>query len=194
MSLGQANLFAPEAGLPLRRRVEVALVDLADVRGILRHCHYLGRSRTGRQLNYSVSVDGVIDGVVTYAYPMMSAPLEGVPSDQVLEFARLFLKSNVPHVASCAIGKTLRRVEGDWKGRFPEAPPVQLVVSWSDTEYHVGTVYRAANFAWLRKSKRSGLGHHRGKDKPRTKHADFKHEKDCWIYWLDPKRRNEKPQ
>lgn len=182
--IGQTALFAPSADLPLHQRVTVALVTVAEARHALETFHYLHRCRTGRQLNYAVYIDGMIDGVVTYAYPMMSAPLDGVPSDELLEFARLYLHSNIPHTATCAIGKTLKRIRQDWAMRFPDAKPVRLVVSWSDTEYHKGTIYKAANFHWFRKS----LSAMPGNRKPppnrasRPKHEDYKHDKDCWIY------------
>lgn len=183
--LGQHALFAPDATLPLRRRVEVTRVSVADARNILETRHYLRRARTGRQVNYSVSLDGVVDGVITYAYPMMSADLCGVPSDELLEFARLYLAQNVPHMASCAIGKTLRRVADDWRAEYPDAKPPRLVVSWSDTEYHVGTVYKAANFTWLRRTRGHAPGNKAtSKRGARQAHSDYSHDKDCWIYWL----------
>ncbi len=187
--LGQMTMFAPDTSLPLRKRVAVELVELADVRNMLEQFHYLHRVRTGRQLNYAVLIDGVVDGVITYAYPMMSAPLAGVPSDELLEFARMYLYQNIPHSASCAIGQTLRRVRGDWVMAFPDAKSPRLVVSWSDTVYHKGTIYKAANFEWLklskgdnRKAPRNQAGTKRGL---REQHGDFSHDKDCWIYRLD---------
>jgi hypothetical protein len=116
---------------------------------------------------------------------MMSAPLCGVPSDELLEFARLYLHQNIPHSASCAVGKSLRRIQADWMREYPEAKPPRLVVSWSDTEYHKGTIYKASNFDWLRRSRGTPPGNaatsRRGK---REKHSDYTHDKDCWIYWL----------
>jgi hypothetical protein len=186
--LGQASLFPPDRELPLRKRVEVVRPRAGQARYILQKYHYLHRARTGRQLNYEVRIDGVTDGVITYAYPMMSASLCDVSSDELVEFARLYLHSNIPHTASCAVGKSLRVIEKDWSGAFPTAKPLKLVVSWSDTEYHQGTIYKAANFDWLRRSKGKPPGNTgtsvRG---AREKHGDYSHEKDCWVYWLDGK-------
>jgi len=184
--LGQINLFAPPVDAPLRDRVQIALCDLADVRSTLQHHHYLRRCRTGRQLNYLVSIDGVVDGVITFAYPMMSADVAGIPSDELVEFARLYLARNVPHTASCAIGQALRRVKPDWAQRFPDAKPVHLVVSWSDTEHHKGTVYKAANFRWLHRTKGQPHGNSAtSKRGARAQHGDYGHDKDCWVYPLD---------
>ena len=183
--LGQMAMFAPDTTLPLRKRVTVERVELADVRMMLERFHYLHRVRTGRQLNYAVLIDGVVDGVITYAYPMMSAPLAGVPSDELLEFARMFLASNIPHTATCAIGQTLRRVRADWLAEYPDAKPPRLVVSWSDTVYHKGTIYKAANFEFYRRTKGQPHGNKAGSKRgERARHGDYSHDKDCWIYRL----------
>ena len=181
--LGQLSLFAPDKELPLRQRVQVELITTAQARYTLEKWHYLHRCRTGRQLNYAVLIDGVVDGVISYAYPMMSVSLEGVPSDELLEFARLFLYSNIPHTATCAIGKTIKRIRKDWLTAFPDAKVPRLLVSWSDTEYHKGTIYKAANFRWVRRSKGALHGNlATSKRGSRTPHGDYRHDKDCWIY------------
>lgn len=181
--LGQQSMFAPEKELPLRQRVQVEIITTAQARYTLEKMHYLHRCRTGRQINYAVLIDGAVDGVITYAYPMMSVDLEGVPSDELLEFARLFLYSNIPHTASCAIGKTVKRVRADWLRLYPDAKMPRLIVSWSDTEYHKGTIYKDANFRWIRRSKGAPHGNKaESKRGARTQHGDYSHDKDCWIY------------
>ncbi len=186
--LGQMTMFAPDATLPLRKRVTVERVGLADVRMMLERFHYLHRVRTGRQLNYAVLIDGIVDGVITYAYPMMSAALAGVPSDELVEFARMYLHSNIPHSATCAIGQTLRRVRADWLTVYHDAKAPRLVVSWSDTVYHKGTIYKAANFEHLRRTHGQPPGNKASSKRgARAQHGDYSHDKDCWIYWLDKK-------
>jgi len=187
MMLGQMVLFAPDKTLPLRRRVQIEIVSLQDVRYMLEQFHYLSRTRVGRQINYAVMIDGIVDGVITYAYPMVSVPIASIPSDEVLEFARLYLHNNIPHSATCAIGKSLKRVKRDWIRLFPDAKVPRLVVSWSDTTRHKGTIYKAANFEWLRRT--SGGPWDKQQKEPgsskrgdRTRHGDYYHEKDCWIY------------
>jgi hypothetical protein len=170
--------------------VKVERCELADVRSTLEHRHYLRRCRTGRQLNYTVTVDGVVDGVITFAYPMMSADVCGIPSDEIVEFARLFLASNIPHTASCAIGQALRRIRCDWATKFPDAKPLRLVVSWSDAEYHLGTVYKASNFTHLHRTHGAPHGNTAASKRgARTKHGDYNHDKDCWVYPLDNRTR-----
>ncbi len=175
-------LFAPDATLPLRQRVSVEIIELAQARYALETFHYLHRVRTGRQINYAILIDGVVDGVITYAYPMMIGSIDGIPTDEVIEFARLYLASNIPHTATCAIGKTIKRVRSDWIRLFPNAKPPQLVVSWSDTEYHKGTIYKAANFTHLHKSKPTQKGN--GAWPRAVIRSDYEHIKDCWIYKL----------
>lgn len=189
--IGQSSLFTESLEMPLRRRVTLMRVSTSYARHVLETYHYLHRCRVGRQINYAVSIDGIIDGVITYAYPMMNAPLCGVPSDELLEFARLYLFQNIPHTASCAVGQSLKRICADWMDAFPTAKAPQLVVSWSDTEYHTGTIYKAANFTWLRQ----GRPHKRGVNPRKAKfqgrrdwHDDNAHVKDCWIYWLNKRR------
>lgn len=183
--LGQISLFQPDNTLPLRRRVSIEIISTADARYMLESFHYLHRSRVGRQINYAVFIDGIVDGVITYAYPMMSAPLLGVPSDELLEFARLYLHQNIPHSATCAIGKSLRRIVHDWMLLFPDAKKPRLVVSWSDTEYHKGTIYKAANFEWVKRTGGAPHGNKAGSKRgARTQHGDYSHDKDCWVYRL----------
>ncbi len=184
--LGQGSLFIPDKSLPLRQRVEVQIITVAQARYTLEQFHYLHRCRTERQINYAILIDGVVDGVITYAYPMMSASIEEVPSDELVEFARLFLASNIPHTATCAIGKTIKHIASDWAHLYPDAKPLRLVVSWSDTEYHKGTIYKAANFRWLKRTKGQPHGNKPdSKRGQRQQHGDYNHNKDCWIYWLD---------
>jgi len=186
--IGQASLFTPDMTLPLRKRVTVERITVAQARYALENFHYLHRTRTGRQINYAVLIDGIVDGVITYAYPPGSFVLLGLQPGQFIEFARLYLHSNIPHSASCAIGQTIRRIRSDWALLFPDADVLQLIVSWSDKEYHTGTIYKAANFQWLRVTKGASQGGlTKGKKRwgERGKYTDLAHDKDCWIYWLE---------
>lgn len=184
--IGQRSLFGPDKTASLKHRVQLQRLSVANARFALEQHHYLRRARTGRQLNYAVLLDGEVDGVLTYAYPMMSAALCGVPSDELLEFARLYLASNTPHVASCAIGKSLRIIERDWAIVYPDAKTPRLVVSWSDSTRHTGVIYKAANFVWLRRVKGQLHGNSpTSKRGQREGHSDYSHDKDCWVYLLD---------
>lgn len=187
MSLGQLSIFPPEKSAKLKNRVELVITPLADIAYILKKCHYLGRVRVGRQINYAVLVDGVVDGVITYAYPFTTSKICGVGPGEVIEFARMFLYRNVPHTASCAIGKSLRRVRRDWMKMYPDAPVPRLVVAWSDQVYHKGTIYKAANFTHDGVAVGRSNRHKGDCWGPRKKYNDYEHKKDRWIYWLDKK-------
>lgn len=188
------SMFRPEQTARLRNRVQLQQISVADARYMLEQFHYLHRARAGRQVNYAVLIDGIVDGVITYAYPMMSADLCGVPADELVEFARLYLHQNIPHTATCAIGKSIKRLVPDWERMFPDAKPLRLIVSWSDKEYHKGTIYKAANFLWLRVSR----GDHRkaARNNADTKRgfrrqtSDYAHDKDCWVYPITPEARD----
>ena len=181
--IGQVAMFAPDATLPLRQRVTVEIITVAQARYALEQWHYLHRVRTGRQINYAVLIDGVVDGVITYAYPMVVGTIAGAPTDEVIEFARLYLYSNIPHTATCAIGKTIRRIVSDWMRLYPDAKQPRLIVSWSDTEYHKGTIYKAANFQHQHRSKPTQKG--KGAWPRAVVREDFEHVKDCWVYRFD---------
>jgi hypothetical protein len=162
-----------DKSLPLRRRVGLYRVSFSNARYMLEELHYLHRMRTGRQVNYVVTVNGIVDGIITYAVPKWTTGALGVPSAEIVELARLYLYSNIPHTASCAVGKSLRTIRLDWWFMYPDAQLPRLVVAWSDIEQHEGTVYKAANFTWWKRAK--------GR---RRVHDDGKHDKNGWVYWL----------
>lgn len=71
---------------------------------------------------------------------------------QVLSLARLWLHDDLPRNSeTCVIGKALKLVQRRWlevhPPRFPRQPyHVVKIISYADTRYHKGTIYRAANF------------------------------------------------
>ncbi len=83
--IGQMAMFVPDATLPLRHRVSVELITLAQARHTLEKFHYLHRTRTGRQLNYAVLIDGIVDGVITYALPMVIGSIAGTSTTETDE-------------------------------------------------------------------------------------------------------------
>ena len=77
----------------------------------------------------------------------------GLPTKwQVLSLARLWLHDDLPrNSATCVMGKAIRLVQRRWlevhPPRFPNEPyHVRKIISYADTRYHEGTIYRAANF------------------------------------------------
>jgi hypothetical protein len=150
---------APEE-LRLRNRVQLEIAELKEATRVIVKNHYLHRGRTMAQLPYWILVDGKRRGVLLFSYPRMSVPFLGYGPMNLLELARLWLDSSVQgmrvldskgrehsfSVATCAVGRSLRRVRADWHGKYPHLPDLLAVVSWADLEHHEGTIYRAANF------------------------------------------------
>jgi hypothetical protein len=70
--------------------------------------------------------------------------------------SRFYIHSSVrvPHLASYVLGKTLRRVRGDWHNRYGTQP--LLVETFVDTSRFSGTSYRAAN--WIHAGSTTGRG------------------------------------
>ena len=78
----------------------------------------------------------------------------------LLELARIWISPSVQNknvhdsagtlhtfsVASCAVGKSLKRLQRDWYEKYPKLPDVLAIVSWADKEHHEGTIYYASNF------------------------------------------------
>ena len=181
--LNQYGLFPPTGG-KLKNRLQLIGVTVQQSRYILENCHYLGRVRVGRQINYAVMIDGLCDGVITYAYPFTTSTISGVLPGEVVEFARLYLLSNIEHSASCAVGKSLRRIKNDWSYKYKDAKELKLVVSWSDTTRHKGTIYKASNFIYDGSKKVNPRRHLGGVWKNRKDNSDYHNKKDRWLYWL----------
>lgn len=77
----------------------------------------------------------------------------GLPTKwQVLCLSRLWLHDNLPRNSeTCTIAKALKRVQRRWLEIHPPRNPdepyhILKILSYADTRYHNGTVYRAANF------------------------------------------------
>ena len=158
-AFGRYPKFDPTTG-KLSRRLRLEIANLKEATRIIVAHHYLHRGRTMAQLPYWIIIDDVPIGVILYSLPRLSVPLDGIPPMNLLELARIWISPDVqdshvcdssgqPHalaVASCAVGKSLRRVRQDWFSKYPNMPDIYAVVSWADTTHHEGVIYRAANF------------------------------------------------
>ena len=149
----------------LSDRLTLDIANLKEATRIIVVYHYLHRGRTMAQMPYWILIDGIPVGVILFAYPRLSVPLFDTPPMNILELARLWVSPSVQDqnvlvegahhafsVASCAIGKALKRLQADWYKKYPNAPQVRAVVSWADDEHHEGTVYKATNFEPKKKS------------------------------------------
>ena len=190
------NLDPVESGR-LKNRLDLTTANLKEATAVIVEKHYLHRGRTMAQLPYWITLDGQTCGVMLFAYPRMSATYQGFRPMNLLELARLWIDPVVQgikvrdrdgeehafSVATCAVGKALRRVRQDWHAKYPHLPDVQAVVSWADAEHHEGTIYRACNF---REVGRSGGTYHGRAHRSNGGHdqlnPDYLHEKRAFLF------------
>ena len=198
--------FDPDDG-KLSKRLTLEVAETKEATRIVVVYHYLHRGRTMAQLHYWILIDGIKVGVISFAYPRLSSDINGIRPMNILELARLWISPDVQDkkfkhstknnhhavsVASCAIGKALKRIQLDWYKKYFLAKggiggkdvEVFAVVSWADNMHHEGIVYKASNF---REEKKDSGGKFHGKRKKRdgtydlTNHADYLNEKT--MYW-----------
>ena len=161
--------FSPKMGkLSLRLTLEIA--DLKDSNLIIIHHHYLHRSRKMRQLPYWICIDKVRVGVMSYSLPRVTNPVDGIEPMKLLELARLWIHPSVQNlttedrygktplsVTSCAMEKSIKRVQRDWHLKYPNLPKIDAVISWSDDKRHRVKIYKSSNFKVTGKSGRNSL-------------------------------------
>lgn len=180
-------------------RITLEIANLKEATALIIEKHYLHRGRTMAQLPYWVQLDGARVGVILFAYPRMSVPYQGYGPMELLELARMWIdpsfqeiriqdsneKEHTFPIASCAIGKALRRIQNDWQNKYLRLPSVRACVSWADDTYHEGIIYRAANFREVGKTGRRSLRTGRRSDGGRIKpHPDLLHQKTAFLYSL----------
>ena len=131
-------------------------------RGLLARHHPLGAGPLcGAQLRYLIRSArfGWLGGLAFSAPAWRLAPRDRwigwdeaarrAGLSQVVANSRLLIcpQVRVAHLASHVLGRCLRRLGGDWQGRYGERPV--LVESFVDTRYYAGTCYRAANWRYV---------------------------------------------
>jgi hypothetical protein len=191
------HVQATEEAPKLRRRVGLEVANLKEATAVIVENHYLHRGRTMAQMPYWITLDGHVCGVLLYAYPRLSVPLQGHRPMNLVELARLWLSPEVQgkrvtdsngtehalSIASAAVGMSLRRLRRDWHDKYPHLPRIDAVVSWADQVHHEGTIYRAANF---REIGMSGGSMHGSTDRPnggRDKlNPDYLHRKTAFLF------------
>lgn len=106
--------------------------------------------------------DGKPWGIIIFATPHFQKMrgefgFDGLPTKwQVLMLSRLWLHDDMPRNSeTCVMGKALRMVQKRWievhPPRFPDDPyHIVKVVSYCDTTHHLGTIYKAGNFRFVR--------------------------------------------
>ena len=195
-NFGRLQNFDPSQ-LKLSKRLTLEIAPLKESSLIIIHHHYLHRTRTMSQLPYWIFIDGIPVGVLLYSLPRINVPIDGIEPMRLLELARMWIhpsvqnlsyedrngKSHSLSVASCAMGKSMRRIKKDWKMKYPSLPEIDAIISWSDDKRHKGTIYKSSNFKVSGKS--GGNSHGNGKRKDSGNyipHKDFRHIKTRFLY------------
>jgi hypothetical protein len=182
---------------PLRQRLNLSVAPLKEATQVIVAKHYLHRGRTMAQVAYWVHLDDARVGVLLFALPRLSVRFQGYHPMELIELARVWIdpvaqgrevidRSGRQHtlaVTSCAVGAGLRRIRSDWQLKYPHLPELRACVSWADVSLHVGTIYRAANFAEVGVSGGKQPGKwarpNGGRHQP---HADYSHHKQTFLY------------
>ena len=181
----------------LSKRLTLEIADLKSSSKIIKQHHYLHRGRSMSQLSYWICIDGERVGVLLYSMPRISSAVDGIEPMKLLELARLWINPTVQNltyedrngkshslpVASCAMGKSIKRVRNDWKMKYPNLPEIDAIISWSDDVRHEGTIYKSCNFKMMGKS--GGNSHGNGIRRDNGKyyaHKDYRHIKTRFLY------------
>ena len=201
-NFGRLQNFDPSNG-KLSKRLTLEIAPLKESSLIIIHHHYLHRTRTMSQLPYWIFIDEMPVGVILYSLPRVNVPIDGIEPMKLLELARMWIHPSVQNlsyedrngeshslsVASCAMGKSMRRIKKDWKMKYPSLPEIDAIISWSDDVRHEGTIYKSCNFKMMGKS--GGNCHGKGKRKISGNYIpnkDYRHIKTRFLYSFSPAR------
>lgn len=124
----------------------VRRVSRGEIKKFIEENHY-SKSINGCVSDYCYAMyrdDGIMLGAVFFGRMAMANQYKRFSSveSEVIELRRLCCTDDAPRNSeSYFIGKALRLLKKDWKGKF--------VVSYADAEYgHCGTIYKASNFIY----------------------------------------------
>lgn len=153
--------------MSLRNRIELHVETRDKLNEWAERYHYMHRKIHQKSVpfGWAVSFDGelaqpdgtpsgfVIFSSIHYTRLRGEFGYPGLPTKwQVLSLSRLWLHDNLPHNSeTVTIAKALKMVQSRWLEVHPPkftAEPYHIlkIISYADTRYHAGTIYRAANF------------------------------------------------
>lgn len=153
--------------MSLRQRIELTEKPIEWLNNMGTEYHYMRRPIHLRScpFGWGVTFDGELyqpdgnpSGFIIFAsvhYTRLGGEFgyPGLPTKwQVLSLARLWLHDALPkNSETCTIGKAMKLVQRRWlevhPPRFLDEPyHIEKIISYADTRYHTGTIYRAANF------------------------------------------------
>ena len=153
--------------MSLRKRIELKIMPAHWLNKMATQYHYMHRPVHPRACPFGWGVqfdgnlwhkDGLPNGFIMFASVHFTKlrgefGYDGLPTKwQVLCLSRLWLHDDLPkNSETCTIAKALKIVQRRWlevhPPRFLDQPyHILKIISFSDTRYHDGTIYRAANF------------------------------------------------
>lgn len=158
----------------LRQRIELVTETRDWLNAQSAQYHYMHRSIHDRAVpfGWAISFDGeryhadgsawgfIIFASIHYTKLRGEFGYPDLPTRwQVLSLARLWLHDDMPYNSeTCVIAKALKRVQRRW---LEVHPPIDLsqpyhvrkIISYADSRYHLGTIYKAANFRYIGETK-----------------------------------------
>jgi hypothetical protein len=153
--------------MSLRQRIELIQAGRGHLNAMAVEYHYMHRPIHPRACPFGWRVkfdgmfyqaDGKPSGFIVFAsihFTKLKGEFgyPGLPTKwQVLSLSRLWLHDKLPkNSETCVIGKSLRLVQRRWlevhPPRFLKKPyHIRKIISYADTRFHAGVIYRAANF------------------------------------------------
>ena len=195
-AFGQYDNFDPTTG-KLSDRISLELAPLNTATRVVVYHHYLHRCRTMAQMAYWIMVDNIKVGVLLFSYPRLSSPIDGIAPLNMLELARVWVHDSVQNSAvkdsggnshtvpilSSSISKALKRIRSDWHEKYNKSPDIDAILSYTDTQTHDGTIYRASNFSDLGECKNASTGNSKMSDgTTRVYRKDYSSVKRLFIY------------
>jgi hypothetical protein len=187
----------------LKTRISLVQQDRDTLNDLAKKYHYMHRPVHYRAVPFGWQVafdgeiyhaDGTPNGFIIFAsihYTRLRNEFgyPGLPTKwQVLSLARLWLHDDLPRNSeTVVIAKALRLVQHRWLDVHPprflnEPYHIRKVISYSDTRYHLGTIYRAANFREVARVK--SQKRHKNSRGPGMDNAELI----CFIYDLPEPR------
>ena len=166
--------------ISLPQRIKLKIASKGWLNQMATEYHYMHRPVHHRASPFGWSVlfdgaqyqpDGAPSGFIIFAsvhFTKLKGEFgyPGLPTKwQVLSLSRLWLHDSLPHNSeTCVIAKALKLVQRRWlevhPPRFPNQPyHIRKIISYADTRYHQGTIYKAANFRQAGRT-RSQARHH----------------------------------
>ena len=145
----------------LRQRIGIQVADRDSLNRMAIEHHYMHRPvhPRGSPFGWTVSFDGmpgmgfIIFASIHFTRLRGEFGYPGLPTKwQVLSLARLWLHDDLPRNSeTCVIAMAMKQVQRRWlevhPPRFLREPyHVRKIISYTDTTFHSGTIYRAANF------------------------------------------------